>query len=97
MSAFLIATVSVKDNEKFQAYAVRSKATFDLFKAEVLIKGKRQGALAGQADHQATAIVKFKDMETLDRWYLSDAYQTLIPLRDEAADITITKYTELAA
>ncbi len=92
MSAFFIATVTVKDAEKFQKYAAKSKATFDLFDAEILARGKHQGALAGNADHQAAAIVKFKDMDTLDKWYLSDEYQTLIPLRDQAADMTISKY-----
>jgi len=92
MSAFIIATVTVKDAEKFQQYAVKSKATFDLFEAEILVRGKHQGTLTGNADNQTAAVVKFKDMETLDRWYGSDEYQVLIPLRDQAADITITKY-----
>jgi len=92
MSAFIVATVTVKDAEKFQQYAVKSKATFDLFDAEILAKGKSQGTLSGHSDHQTTAIVRFKDMETLDKWYGSDEYQDLIPLRDQAADITITKY-----
>ncbi len=97
MSAFFIATVTVKDAEKFQEYAVKSKATFDLFEAEILAKGKYQGTLTGDADHQAAAIIKFKDMDTLDKWYLSDEYQALISLRDQAADMTITKYAIPAA
>lgn len=92
MSAFFIATVTVKDAEKFQEYAAKSKATFDLFDAEVLARGKHQGVLTGNVNHQTAAIVKFKDMDTLDKWYQSDEYQALISLRDQAADMTISKY-----
>ncbi|VAW95579.1 hypothetical protein MNBD_GAMMA21-1490 [hydrothermal vent metagenome] len=92
MSAFFIATVTVKDEEKFKEYAVKSKATFDQFSAEILARGKYQGVLTGEADHQAVAIVKFKDLDTMNRWYTSDEYQALIPLRDQAADMTITQY-----
>lgn len=92
MSAFFIATVTVKDAEKFQEYAVKSKATFDLFGAEIIARGKYQGTLTGHANHQATAVVKFKDMDSLEKWYKSNEYQALITLRDQAADMTICKY-----
>jgi len=92
MSAFFVATVTIKDVDKFQEYAAKSKATFDLFDAEILIKGKYQDTLTGNATHQTVAIVKFKDMDTLDKWYQSDEYQALAPLRNQAADMTITKY-----
>lgn len=92
MSAFFIATVTVKDAEKFQEYAVKSKVTFDLFEAEIIARGKYQGSLTGKADHQTAAIVKFKDMDSLEKWYESDEYQALIPLRNQAADMTISKY-----
>jgi len=92
MSAFFIATVTVKNTEKFQEYAVKSKETFDAVGAEVIARGKHSGNLVGHAQHQAAALVKFSDLDSLDSWYNSDAYQALIPLRDEAADFTITKY-----
>ena len=31
-------------------------------------------------------------MQNLKAWYASDAYQAIIPLREEAADMTITTY-----
>ncbi|VAV91850.1 hypothetical protein MNBD_ALPHA02-365 [hydrothermal vent metagenome] len=92
MSAFFIATVTVKDGEKFQEYAVRSKETFDISGGEIVLRGKYVAALTGKASHQAAAIVKFQNMNALDDWYNSKAYQALIPLRDEAADMTIVKY-----
>ncbi|HFB66537.1 MAG TPA: DUF1330 domain-containing protein [Aeromonadales bacterium] len=93
MKAFIIATVTVKDPKKFQQYAEKSKSTFDIAGAEILLKGSYQGTLTGQASHQSAAIITFKDQATLERWYQSKEYQELISLRDQAADITITQYS----
>ena len=37
-------------------------------------------------------VIRFPSIDAIDRWYHSDAYQALIPLRDEAADVTIVGY-----
>ncbi len=92
MKAFIIATVTVKEPHKFKQYAEKSKATFDAVGAEILIKGQYQGTLVGDTSHQSSAIITFKDIQTLDSWYQSKQYQDLIALRDQAADITISKY-----
>lgn len=92
MSAFVIAQVTVKDAEKFQQYAEQSGATFAPFGGEISTKGKFAGTLTGDQNHDAVAIIKFPTMEKLEGWYNSPAYQNIIPLRDEAADISFTKY-----
>ena len=92
MSAFMIATISIKNPEKFQEYAEKVPATVIPFGGELLIKGKFTGALTGEADHQMAGVVKFPDLESIDNWFNSDAYQALIPLRNEGADVQMTKY-----
>ncbi|MEP3474802.1 MAG: DUF1330 domain-containing protein [Hyphomicrobiales bacterium] len=92
MSAFVIAQVTVKDGEKFQQYAEQSGPTFAPFGGELFIKGKFAGTFTGNQNHNAAAIIKFPNMEKLDEWYNSAAYQNIIPLRNEAADIIFTKY-----
>ena len=92
MSAYFIATVTVKDGEKFQEYAQKSKETFASFDAEIITRGMFQKALAGSEEHTASAVVKFASMEKLEAWHASDEYQALIPLREEAANISITAY-----
>lgn len=94
MSAFLIVTVKIKDLEKFKEYGEQATKTLLDHDAEFLIKGKFMGDFAGKSDHQNAGIVKFPSMTKLDEWYNSDAYQTLIPLREKAADVTIAKYAE---
>jgi uncharacterized protein (DUF1330 family) len=37
-------------------------------------------------------VIRFADRPTLQAWYSSDDYQSLIPLREQAADVTIISY-----
>jgi uncharacterized protein (DUF1330 family) len=39
--------------------------------------------------HQIEAMFEFPSAHAIDAWYASDAYQALIPNRDEAATVTI--------
>ena len=93
MSAFFVATSSIKDPEKFQLYAKKAGETFARYAAEPVLRGKFEGALNGNADHHVVGIIKFPTVEELREWYGSDAYQALVPLRDEAADMTICMYS----
>lgn len=94
MSAFIIINVVIKNPEKFSEYVEQSLATLAQFGAEPLAKGKFMGEVSGSGvSHQMAAMVKFPDLESIDKWYSSDAYQALVPLRDESADVTIIKYS----
>ena len=92
MSAFIVAKVKVKDPTKFQQYAQQSGPTFAPFGGEVLIKGKFLGSFAGTDSHSSVAVIQFPSSNDLEAWYYSDAYQALVALRDEAADIEFTNY-----
>ncbi len=93
MTAFFVANVKVKDPNKFQEYAKKAGETFATYGGEAILRGKVEGVLSGNADHQAVGIVKFPDQEALTTWFNSDAYQDIVPLRDEAAEMTIVTYT----
>lgn len=93
MSAFFIATTTIKDAGKFQEYASKAAKTFADFGGELVTKGKAEIALAGESDHQAVGVVRFPDLDSLNGWYRSPAYQALIPLRDDAANMTLVAYS----
>lgn len=93
MPAFFIATVKVKNPEKFQEYAKRAAATFAPYGGEVALRGKAEDALAGALGHDSAGVVKFPDMDMLLRWFKSREYQAIVPLRDEASDMTIIAYS----
>lgn len=95
MSAFIIGKVTIKDLEKFKKYAEKAGPTIAEYNGEFIIKGQAQKALTGNApDHKTAFVIRFKDMETLDSWYNSDEYQSVISLRDEGAHVEIITYEQ---
>ena len=97
MSALFISRITIKDQAKFQEYLLRSKELASQHGAELLASGRAPRALSGTPSaHQLAVIVKFPSMDELDAWHDSQAYQDLIPLRQEASDQEITIY-EIAA
>lgn len=93
MSAFFIATSLIKDPEKFQKYAKETGQTFAAHGGEPVLRGKFEGTLNGSADPHVVGIIKFPSVEALHAWHDSEAYQALVPLRNEAADMTISVYS----
>ena len=92
MTAFFVATVKIKDMEKFQEYSKKAGATFAEHGGELVLRGRADGVLAGSSDVQMVGIVKFPDKDAMSAWYNSDAYQAITALRDEAADMTIVTF-----
>ena len=93
MTAFFVAVVTVKDPARMQEYSQKAAETFKPFGGEMVMRGKAGEVLTGGAvTHQATGIASFPSMQDLKAWYASDAYQEIIPLREEAAEMTITTY-----
>ena len=56
---------------------------------KMVARGKVGKQLAGEVKHQIEAVFEFPSADAVDNWYESDAYQALIPNRDEAAYVTI--------
>ena len=92
MSALMIARITVKDPERFQDYVAKTQPIAATYGAELLYRGKVDRALNGSDDHAITILVKFPNIEKINEWYDSDAYQPLKALRDEGADMQLTSY-----
>lgn len=93
MSALMIARITVKDPAKFQDYLAKTQQVAAPYGAELLHRGRVDRALTGEdSDHELSVIVKFPSLEAIDEWFGSDAYQPLIALRDEGADMRMTSY-----
>ena len=89
MTAFVVASVRVKDADKFAEYGKLAGASMQPFGGEVAIRGKVSETLTGSADHAMSAVIKFPDIAAAKSWYASDAYQQIIPLREEASDMSL--------
>ena len=93
MPALLVARVTMKDPEKFKEYSDKAGPTMAEFGGERLFRAKTDKNLTGGGgDHQVTGIFRFPSLEKVDEWYASPAYQSLLALRDEAADIKMISY-----
>lgn len=93
MSALMIARITVKDPAKFQDYLARTQQVAAPYGAELLHRGTVGRALTGEdGDHELAVIVRFPGLEKIEEWFGSDAYQQLIALRDEGADMRMTSY-----
>ena len=92
MAAYLVGHITVKDEELWQSYVTGVQASLAPFASKVLFRGRLRSVLAGKHPYELAVVIEFPDQATLDRWYASETYQALIPLRDQAADVVITTY-----
>lgn len=93
-NAYLIGHLTVKDAAKWAEYRSRVPATLEPWGAELVFRGNRVVVLAGEHPHVDVVVIRFPDQEAIDGWHSSAAYQALIPLRQQAADVVLLAYQE---
>ena len=94
MSACVIGHITVKDEEKWAQYRAQVPATLAPWGAELLFRGQRAAVLSGEHAHTDTVVICFPDVAAVDAWHASPAYQALIPLRRQAADLDLVVFSE---
>jgi uncharacterized protein (DUF1330 family) len=92
MAAYLVGHITVKDDGLWQRYVSGVQESIAPFDANVVFRGRLDKVLAGQHAHDLVVVIEFADQATLDNWFNSEQYQSLISLRDKAANVTITTY-----
>jgi uncharacterized protein (DUF1330 family) len=94
MSACVIGHITVRDEEKWAQYRAQVPATLAPWGAELLFRGKVDSVLAGSHRHTDTVVIRFPDATAVASWCGSPAYQALIPLREQAADLVLVSFSE---
>jgi len=92
MSAYLVGHISVKNDELWQEYVAGVGESLVSFESKIVFRGQLVSVLAGKHVHDLVVVIEFPDYPTLNDWYHSEKYQSLIPLREEAANVVITAY-----
>lgn len=92
---FVIGHITVKDPAKWAQYRAQVPATLAPWQAELVFRGERLAVLGGEHRHSDTVVIRFPTPEAVDGWYNSPAYQALIPLRQEAADLDLVSFSEI--
>lgn len=91
-NAYVLGHLTVKDAAKWAAYRSQVPATLEPWGAELVLRGKRLAVLAGEHSHTDIVLIRFPDEASIAGWYASPAYQTLIPLRQQAADLVLLSF-----
>ena len=94
MSACVIGHITVKDADKWAQYRAQVPSTLAPWGAELLFRGQRAAVLSGEHAHTDTVVIRFPDVAAVDAWHASPAYQALIPLRRQAADLDLVVFSE---
>ncbi len=89
---YLVGHISVKEADKWQSYRRQVPATLAPWQAELIFRGEKLTLLAGENPYDDIVVIRFPTQEALQGWHASPAYQALIPLRQEAAEVVLTVY-----
>ena len=91
-TAYVIGHITVLDAEKWAEYRTQVPATLAPWGAELVLRGNRVAILAGEHSHADVVVIRFPSQEAINGWHSSAAYQALIPLRQEAAEVVLLSY-----
>ena len=92
MAAYLVGHISVKNDALWQAYVAGVRESLSSFESKIVFRGQLVSVLAGEHEYDRVVVIEFRDHSTLDDWYHSEKYQSLIAIREEAVNVVITSY-----
>lgn len=91
-SAYAVGQITVKNPELWAEYRDKVPATLIPWGGELVFRGTQSAALAGHNSHPDIVVIRFPTVTALNNWFSSAAYQSLIPLREQAANVVLTSY-----
>jgi len=91
-NVYVIGHITVKDADKWASYRSQVPATLAPWQAELVFRGEKLAVLGGEHRHSDTVVIRFPDAEAANGWFNSAAYQALIPLRMEAAEVDLVSF-----
>ena len=90
--AYAIGHITIKDEKKWVEYRREVPATLEPWGGEVMFRGKLSAVFAGNHKHTDTVVIRFPSLKSLNDWHSSSQYQSLVPLRDEAAIVDLLSF-----
>ena len=92
MTAYVIGNITVKDADKWAEYRRLVPETLVPWGAKLILRGTQAKVLSGQYRHTDTVVICFPDADSVADWHDSPAYQALVPLRTQAADVDLVTF-----
>ncbi len=90
--AYVVGQITVKDAALWARYRAEVPATLAPWGAELVFRGQQVAVLSGENPHADIVVIRFPDTAAVDAWFGSPAYQALIPLRQQAAEVVLLSY-----
>jgi uncharacterized protein (DUF1330 family) len=90
--AYFVGQITVKDEDKWAQYRNQVPDTLAPWRAELMFRGKQPHAQVNASPHPHIVVIRSPSLADAEAWHRSSAYQALIPLRQEAADVVGTLY-----
>jgi uncharacterized protein (DUF1330 family) len=88
VSCYFLAQIRIVDKAEFEKYLAVVDATFAGSDGEYLAVDDNVDVLEGEWSCTRAVLIRFRDEAALRRWYESEAYQQVLPLRLKAAECT---------
>lgn len=92
MSVYVIGQIIIKNSQKWEEYKAQVPQTLESFNASVVLRGKAVESLDGDDAYTDIVVLEFDTLAQAKKWYSSTAYQKLIALRKEAANVVLKIY-----
>lgn len=92
MAVYLVGQIKINDSQLWQQYVAGVAESLAPYDAKIIFRGQRIAVLAGANERDLAVVIEFSGRPALDSWFNSEKYQSLISLRDRAADVVITTY-----
>ena len=90
--AYVVGQLTVKDAAKWAQYRSQVPQTLAPWRGELVFRGTQRAVWSGSNPHPEIVVIRFPDAASADAWFNSPAYQALIPLRQQAADVLLLSY-----
>lgn len=90
--AYVVGHIMVKNPEMWGEYRSQVPSTLAPWGGELVFRGKQVAALSGENHHPDIVVIRFPNVAAVNGWFSSAAYQSLIPLRQQAAEMVLLSY-----
>jgi uncharacterized protein (DUF1330 family) len=91
-NAYAVGHITVKNPKLWDEYRSKVPGTLAPWGGELVFRGKQVAILAGEHPHPDIVVIRFPNVAALNSWFSSAAYQSLVPLRQQAAEMVLLSY-----
>lgn len=95
MAAYLVGQITVTDRELMGKYIKKVGPMIGRWGGEFLMRGIVHKVVEGDHPHEMGVVIRFPDLDTLNKWYESEEYAEILGLRHDSTEGTITFYEDM--